>query len=183
MESDAVVGLSMTKWKDIPGFPGYRVSDEGHVRSYWKHRGRKSRTLESSWHLLKPGKAANGYLIVCLARNRQYHTMSVHSLVLLAFIGIRPEGSEACHGDGNPLNNCLVNLRWGTPTDNHNDTIRHGTMPCGQRHWNAKLSDDQVAAIRTRVRGGEKQNAIARKLGVARNTISRIVNGLRRRGR
>jgi hypothetical protein len=51
----------------------------------------------------------------------------VHHLVLLAFRGPCPPGYERCHQDGNPSNNALGNLSYGTRRDNVLDAIRHGT--------------------------------------------------------
>lgn len=47
----------------------------------------------------------------------------------------------------------------------------------GEKHFNAKLSDDQVAAIRTDARS---QQAIADEYGVSRGTIGKIKRGERR---
>jgi hypothetical protein len=50
----------------------------------------------------------------------------IHTLVLEAFAGPRPEGMEGCHNDGNPTNNHIDNLRWDTRSANNQDTLRHG---------------------------------------------------------
>jgi hypothetical protein len=34
---------------------------------------------------------------------------------------------ECLHGDGDPTNNNLSNLRWGTSIENEEDKLRHGT--------------------------------------------------------
>lgn len=52
--------------------------------------------------------------------------MYVHTAVLLAFVGERPEGLEACHNNGIPSDNRLENLRWDTRSSNRRDTILHG---------------------------------------------------------
>jgi hypothetical protein len=49
-------------------------------------------------------------------------------LVLEAFVGPRPAPNlDCCHGDGNPANDLLGNLRWDTKRANHADSVRHGT--------------------------------------------------------
>lgn len=51
----------------------------------------------------------------------------VHILVLEAFAGPRPLGAEACHRNGNPSDNRLENLYWGSHADNMKDMTQHGT--------------------------------------------------------
>lgn len=50
----------------------------------------------------------------------------VAPLVLEAFVGPRPRGTECCHWDGDPTNDALSNLRWGTSKENSADQMRHG---------------------------------------------------------
>jgi hypothetical protein len=81
--------------------------------------------------VLKPGRTARGYLVVALGHRG---TIYVHHLVLLAFVGPRPAGRQAAHGDGHRTNNLLSNLRWATPKENTADRYRHGTVLFGTRH-------------------------------------------------
>jgi hypothetical protein len=60
-------------------------------------------------------------------------TRLVHQMVLAAHAGPRPDGQEVRHLDGDPLNNWLANLAYGTPSENSADKVRHGTHP-----WAAK---------------------------------------------
>lgn len=70
----------------------------------------------------------SGKLSVKLGKNNR---AMVHHLVLEAFAGLRPPGAYGLHWDDDPANNCIENLRWGTPTDNMHDKVRNG------RHHNA----------------------------------------------
>lgn len=56
----------------------------------------------------------------------QKHAL-VHRLVMAAFVGPPPEGMQVCHNDGDPKNNRLGNLRYGTPSENMYDRGLHGT--------------------------------------------------------
>jgi hypothetical protein len=109
---------------------------------------------------------------VRLADRKQY---SVHVLVLLAFIGPRPDGQEACHGDGNPLNNRLENLRWDTHLANEADKTIHGTRPVGERAGASVLTTSQVLAIRAEFAAGASHKSLSRKYGVVRRTVSKVV--------
>lgn len=71
---------------------------------------------------------------------RVRRTCLIHHLVLEAFVGPRPQGCECRHLDGNPTNNILTNLVWGTHVENMRDRARHGTHDkarrthCPRRH-------------------------------------------------
>jgi hypothetical protein len=102
-------------WKDIPGYVGsYQVSDRGRVRGLDRLdvRGRKWKGK-----ILGLRKCSHGYLRAYLYLNKVSSVIRVHRLVLLTFVGPCPKGMESCHGDGIKSNNCLTNLRWGTPLD------------------------------------------------------------------
>lgn len=120
--------MAEERWLPIPGYEGlYEVSDLGNIRSL-------DRTVKRSDGKLRrfKGKAitptiVNGRARVTLPGNpRRKHR--VHRLVLLAFVGPPPPGTEACHSpDPDPLNNRLENLRWDTSSENMRDRVRHGT--------------------------------------------------------
>jgi hypothetical protein len=122
-------------WRRIPGRDGYEVSDLGRVRSVDRTVTKMTRGRPALHRLkgrvLKPGTTARGYLVVALGHRG---TIYVHHLVLLAFVGPRPAGHQAAHGDGDRTNNVLSNLRWATPKENTADRYRHGTVLFGTRH-------------------------------------------------
>jgi len=70
----------------------------------------------------------NGYLCFNLCKSGHRANGRIHVLVLLAFVGPRPEGQQARHLNGNATDNRRVNLAWGTPKQNTADSIRHGTQ-------------------------------------------------------
>jgi hypothetical protein len=99
----------------------------------------------------------------------------VHHLVLEAFIGPRPDGFEACHGNGDPTDNRVENLRWGTHEENHDDRAMHGTLNRGERAGGAKLTAATVLEIRSLAARGVLQRDIAMRYGVHFGTVSKIV--------
>lgn len=171
---------SSEQWRDIPGYEGfYQVSDHGRVKALARvvQKVITKPGLGSSpvqfWaeRIMKTRVAANGYLRVMLRRDAQSAMVSVHYLVLRTFIGECPQGQQACHNDGCRTNNHLSNLRWDTPKNNHADKKRHGTQPLGEKHHNAKLTDEQVLTIVSDPRGPA---AIARDYGVTTQCVSQI---------
>lgn len=125
----------MSEWRDIPGYEGvYQVSSEGQVRSLDRvvQHPVSGDTLRRG-KVLRLKRRSEGYLYVRLYRGGKSKSRSVHHLVLEAFVGPRPEGSETRHLDGDPTNNRVSNLAWGTPKENAQDKKRHGTEPWSKR--------------------------------------------------
>ncbi len=165
---------SAIEWREVPGFPGYRVGRDGSVWSCWKH-GCKPVMLPNRWRRLKCGLSADGYVRVTLRKpGGRGVRRFVHALVLEAFVGPCPKGMECLHGDGNRKNNRRENLRWGTRQENMLDAIRHGTTTRGERNPMAKLTAFDVSEIRHQLDTGRLRNEIAAEFGVHCQTVSAI---------
>lgn len=105
------------------------------------------------------------------------HDVLVHRAACEAFHGEPPFGGAVVrHLDGDQLNNLPENLAWGTVADNHADMVAHGTRVLGERNTNAKLTADDVRAIRLRI-GKERLVDIGADYGVSHNTIGMIARG------
>jgi len=123
------------------------------------------------------GGGIGAHVKVSLAVDAIVTQRQVHILVLEAFVGLRPQGTETRHLNGIPDDNRLVNLRWGTPTENRADTLLHGTLRRGTGKPNAKLTDASVKDIRAARATGAAINALARQYGVNRTTIQQLFDG------
>jgi len=156
----------MEQWLDVVGFEGiYEISNHGNVRSA------KTKQLKKITFAKTDGRP-----FLNLWKENQQKVVRPHRLVLEAFVGKCPEGMEGCHNDGNHQNNMLENLRWDTPKNNHADKVKHNTSNSGERcNW-AKLTKEQIIAIRNDSR---LQRIIAEEYGVRQSLISRIKNGTR----
>lgn len=78
--------------------------------------------------IMKPSTNRQGYKRVILYQpGRPPKTRTVHSLVLEAFEGARPEGAVIRHLNGTPGDNRRVNLAWGTASENMHDRELHGS--------------------------------------------------------
>ena len=77
----------------------------------------------------------------------------------------------------------LEHLFEGTQKDNMQDCARKGRnigpslTPRGESAWNAVLTVALVREIRACVAAGEAQRAVARRLGIARDTLRHVVRG------
>src|SRR4051794_38431819 len=103
--------------------PGYCVGDDGSVWSCVKW-SRKGLIKYGEWRQLKPHPQSRGHCTVELGRD---NIRFIHRLVLEAFVGPCPDGLECRHLDGDPGNNLLSNLKWGTRLENFQDSVKHGT--------------------------------------------------------
>lgn len=114
------------QWLPVHGTPGYEASSLGRVRSLDRtlvnRLGVRSRRRGRVLSLSEGGSTP--YLHVRVGGVMR----SVHVLVAEAFHGPRPQGLVACHNNGAQTDNRSLNLRWGTPSDNMHDAVRHGAL-------------------------------------------------------
>jgi hypothetical protein len=133
---------------------------------------------------LRPSPQYRGHMAVCLGRGK---TRFIHRLVLEAFVGPCPAGLKGCHKDGDPADNRLDNLRWGTRRSNYEDSVRHGTAylvrgsHVGEDNHVAVLNEPLVRAImQVRLETGLGAKGIARLLGLderLRGAIDGVIRG------
>jgi len=144
-------------WRPVVGYDGlYEVSDMGRVRTLpHTRRSRSGRTAQVRLRLIRPVKLPppHNHWTITLSRDGKRTSYPLHTLVLTAFSGPAPSGMQCRHMDGDPDNNRLDNLQWGTPLENAADRDRHGTTARGERNGCATLSDEHVREIKSRPRG------------------------------
>lgn len=167
----------MEAFKPIPGHPGYEVSDHGTVRSLDRPTTLKGKggTTYTRWirgKVLCLRNHTQGYKAVSLGNGAQ---ATVHSLVLLAFVGPRPEGAWINHRNGIKSDNRLKNLEYCTPKQNAEHAVHTGLQPMPP--GGDKLTAKDVLVINERLKQGESTVAIAADYGVARGMISSIRTG------
>jgi hypothetical protein len=102
----------------------------------------------------------------------------VHSLVLLAFVGLRPLNQETRHLSGARADNRLKNLCYGTKQENAADRERHGAGYRGEKNGNSKLSDVDVDAIRAYFRTTPYKRGMYSKIARQYSVSSRLISYL-----
>lgn len=172
---------STVEYRELPGYPGYRVGSDGSVWSCLARKGSYAYRPIGAWRELtqfnkKPASNTNRRYRIVSVRNRMHF---VHRLVLEAFVGPCPPGFECRHLDGDPSNNCLDNLAWGTPKSNQGDRVRHGTSNRGERNWNTILTTAVVRQLRTEyAAGGIGYRKLATKFGLHPVHVRKVVKRL-----
>ena len=90
----------------------------------------------------------------------------------------RPDNKDmhAAHTCGNGHLGCVspAHLFWKTASQNEADKVLHGTAQQGGRHWCAKLTDEDILAIRA-VQDFRSRKELAKAYGVSETTIYRIL--------
>ena len=117
------------QWRPVVGYEGfYEVSDHGRVRSLDRMVTRQATgvRLFRRGMMLRGTPNGSGHLKVDLRRDGERSSRFVHRLVLEAFVGPCPDGSQCCHWNDVPDDNRLSNLRWDTPSQNLYDCVRNG---------------------------------------------------------
>lgn len=182
LAADYAPELDLEIWRDILGFGLYQASQMGRIR--WSpdapvpkhdHKARLGRVLRGS-------KDERGYAQVIVKREGKATTTKVARLIALAFMGRRQENEQINHINGVKSDNRVENLEYVTASENVRHAYAHGlvVIPKGKknRHSGAnrprKLTEDNVLAIRGRLKTGEFARSIAPDYGVHETTINEI---------
>lgn len=121
-------------WKPVVGAEDlYEVSDQGRVRSI-------KRAM-----LMRPCANRSGHTTIDIRRKRQY----VHRMVLEAFVGPPPDGTKISrHLNGDPSDNRLTNLAWGTQAENVDDAYRYSAATMGRLLERMSAIETDIATIK-----------------------------------
>lgn len=91
-------------------------------------------------------------------------TYLMHRFVLETFVGLHPYRMFACHVNGNPCDNRLGNLRWGTHQENMAE--KRGS----------KITLTDAKEIRRLSATGVSQRKLASQYSIARVTVREILD-------
>lgn len=166
----------MEIWQDVPIFDcKYQASNMGNIRTKQytvkKYSAFFDKIIEQTYkqRLLKPTLDKDGYYRVHLGFNGKKKSYSVHRMVLMAFVGIPPKGYEGCHNNGISHDNRLENLRWGTPLENAQDRVRHGSYKRGKDHpmYGKKMTQELKEKLLKHHLGAKRSDELKKKMSEA----------------
>ena len=152
------------KWKIVEEDRRYEISTEGRVR-------RDGKPFDAF------GTSRGGYRHINISGNR---IRKIHRLVAEAFIQRQSGKPLVLHSDGNPINNCVSNLRWGTHQDNADDRGTHRMHTTGERSSLATVTEQDVRECHAgyaHFKGS--MHAYARAIGRNREWVRQILKGER----
>jgi hypothetical protein len=111
----------MCKRCRLSGVDTFSSSEEGWVQCSRIHEVNRDGVIRriDSWKIIKPWSHKSGHLYVRLQDGGS--SRQVHHIVMEHFGTQRPKNTECRHLDGNPKNNQIDNLAWGTRADNIRD--------------------------------------------------------------
>lgn len=179
------MNMSDKKVKDIPGFEGlYAISSSGNVWAYPRNRNKKNNHLalyKGKWLKNKINKR-DGYVYIILNKNKKQITRKVHRFVALTFLPNPEKKSQINHKNGIKTDNRVSNLEWCTPSENQKHSVLLGLKRSGDKSPLSKISDKNVSKIRSLYSMGiYSQPYLAKKYGICKVQVWRIINGLRRK--
>jgi len=147
--------------KSVQGYEGYLINNKGEVFS----SKRENRVKK-----LKEDISPLGYRRVTLSKDGNTKRFLVHRLVLTHFDRLPKEGEVCRHLNGDPNDNRIENLTWGSNHENCEDARDHGTGAM-------KITWEDVDHVRYWYSKGLCNTDISNKTGVSSGAICHIVSG------
>ena len=158
-------------WKNVTDFEDvFEISDSGELRN------------KKTSKILKQHKRKSGYMQVATklgGRNGTNVCFKIHRLVAESYLPNPLKLSDVNHKDGNKENNSVTNLEWTTHADNMQHAVDTGLIIPRPATSLRKLTDTEVAEIRSRAKAGCSTNgyrALALEYSVSKRAIADIVN-------
>lgn len=172
------------EWRPVEGYAAtYEVSEYGRVRrldGYVRSPQGTTGFRRAPAHILRPS-LVHGYPVVRLCQDGIPKMFYTYTLVARAFIGPRPLKHDINHKDGNKENAHVSNLEYLTEAQNNQhayDVLNKGaTIPRGEQHPHAKLTEADVKTIRTLRANGALLRELAARFGVHTITIFDAISG------
>lgn len=148
----------MEIWKDIEGYPNYKISSLGRLKSI---KFKNHRFITGAFD-------KDGYIRIGLSNNSGIKYTRLHRLVAEAFIENKENKPFVNHKNGIKDDNRLDNLEWVTASENTRHAYSTGLhSQLGERNACSKLTKEQVLEIKRLYRDTNiTHKEIAEKFGL-----------------
>lgn len=167
------------EWRPVPGCVGlYEVSSFGSLRSIDRTIIDKlGRPRLQKGRVIKQQTTKWGYRVGWVSVECQETLLKIHRVVAQAFIPNDASLPQVNHKDGDKTNNCVGNLEWCDATHNVQHAIRTGLKRFhrGEKIWIAKVTEDDVRAIRRFRAAGRKLRDLAGQFGLSQSATWAII--------
>ena len=142
--------INIEKFKSIPGFNNYGISEYGEIYSF-----KRSRIIAIVYNHA-------GYMTATLTDGHGFRSpRKVHRLVYLTYVGPLKKNMVIDHIDDNKLNNHYTNLQQITASEN---SIK--TFETGKNHAKVIWTRDQIISICEMMEQNIKSSIIFKNIGV-----------------
>lgn len=171
--SSQLAAMFGDEWRVIPAFGrNYAASNMGKIATLYFRNGTVKRSLKM--RIKKTHVDINGYESTVLYHNKKPRTCFVHGLILLAFVGKKPNGYQCDHKNCIKTDNRIENLQYVTAKENRDFRVSRRRMDFHGRHPNCKLKSEDVVEIKRLLRAKAQQKDIAKRFNISIHTISSI---------
>jgi calcineurin-like phosphoesterase family protein len=148
-------------WKEIEGFPDYKINYYGHIKSFKRYPDGKR---------VAPYTDKDGYFCNSLRVNDGSKAIKIHRAVAMAFLPNPNNLPQVNHKNGLKFDNSVDNLEWVNNITNQ------------QHAWDndlktIKLTTEDVNDIKIRIARGESNLSISGIYDVDPSSISNIRTG------
>ncbi len=147
--------------------PNYYITRDGRVFS---------KQVKNDLRQLSPNLTTAGYYAVHFYHNKVRKTRAVHRLVAEHFLDSWESTLQVNHKDGDKLNNHISNLEMCSPKENIAHALAFGRLSTGEKHYNTKLTWEDINIIRSLK--GFYQKQLGAIFGVGQSCIYKILRNL-----
>lgn len=169
-------------WKDVVGYPLYKISDMGRIKRLENHKEIYRQDIDSSYLafrrelILSPSKAADGYLSVKLYTEGGFKNLLVHRVVAQVFIINTENKPTVNHINGVKDDNRVFNLEWSTGKEQSQHANEHNLIAEHLRMRKVLVYDSNWNFLNEYPSMKDAERA----LGVLQARISEICRGIRK---
>ena len=124
------------KWKEVRGYPKYKVSSYGNVLSKPQENNRYRYERMLTAHV-----TTKGYRQTSLySKDNPRRVVRIHRLVAEHFIPNPENKKQVNHRDGDKANNRVDNLEWATNEENMAHAVKMGLFKT-KKHYKASIKN------------------------------------------